>query len=136
VLEFSDGMANALWYHRKPEHIANRAYCNRMGNGDEASGDGWAHRGFGLIQLTGTENQTMYANDVGDLSLIEHPEKIAEPYHAAISACWFFGEFKHLNELSDPGTPEALRRVTFRVNGGYNGLPDRESIWGQAMKVL
>lgn len=76
-------------YAHKPQRIANRIYANRMGNGDEASGDGWKHRGMGLIQLTGKDNQDDFADFIGDKAVKTNPELISEDY-AIISAYYFF----------------------------------------------
>jgi len=81
----------AYQYQRNPEKIANHAYANRMGNGDEASGDGWKHRGFGFIQLTGKLNQDDFANHIGDPNVKVNPELIATEY-AFESAKYFFDE--------------------------------------------
>ena len=76
-------------YAHKPEAIANRAYASRMGNGDEASGDGWKYCGRGLIQLTGKDNYTAFADSIGIT-----PEEVSDYVQtfegAAQSACWFW----------------------------------------------
>lgn len=113
----------ALSYARQPEKIANRVYANRMGNGDEQSGDGWKFRGRGLIQLTGRNNYKEFDNFVND-NILENPDLVSGKY-ALISAAWFFND-NGINKVSDLGaTDEVVRQVTRQVNGGLNGLPDR-----------
>ena len=110
--------ATASAYARKPEKIANRVYADRMGNGNEASGDGWKFRGRGLIQLTGKDNYKAYARSkhcVGDL--MGHPEWLCKYPGALKSAMWYWQEHG-LNELADRDNVEA---VTRKVNGGFNG---------------
>ena len=110
----------AAQYHRKPEHIANRAYANRMGNGPEASGDGWKYRGRGLIQLTGKDNYQL-ASDALRADLVANPDAVTEPAMAALTAAWFWN--KHgLNELADKGENETISK---RINGGTHGMDDR-----------
>jgi len=78
-------------YQRNPERIANHVYANRMGNGNEASGDGWKHRGFGFIQLTGKLNQNSFSEHIGDPEIKQNPQLIATQY-AFESAKYFFDE--------------------------------------------
>ena len=118
-------------YARKPEMIANRVYSSRMGNGDEASGDGWKYRGRGLIQLTGKTNYTWFA-----ASLEISPEEAAEYTQtfegAAQSACWFW-ETNKLNQYADTGD---ILTMTKRINGGTIGLEDRKKHYAHALHVL
>jgi putative chitinase len=108
-------------YHRNPEAIANRAYRDRMGNGDEASGDGWKFRGRGAIQLTGRNNYTAFANDVGmDVeSVVEYLETLKG---AVESACWFW----HKNGLNALADERDNTKMTKKINGGTIGLEDRK----------
>jgi len=110
----------ALEYERQPEKIANRVYANRMGNGDEASGDGFKYRGRGLIQLTGCNNYTSFANDIG-LSMDETIEYLETYEGAAMSAGWFWWK-NNLNQWADQ---EDMLNLTKRINGGTIGLQDR-----------
>jgi putative chitinase len=111
-------------YARNPEKIANKVYANRMGNGDEKSGDGFKHRGFGYLQTTGKENQYAFADFIGDQEIKTNPELIATKYPLA-SAGFFFWKNK-LWTICDKGVnDEAITSVTKRVNGGTIGLPDR-----------
>lgn len=116
---------DALKYERKPEKIANHVYCNRMGNGDEASGDGWKYRGRGYIQLTGKENYGKFSKDLsGGVDLVERPEFVATRY-PLLSAAWFF-KTKGLNEIADRGDDdEIVKKITSKVNGGLKGLDER-----------
>jgi len=110
-------------YARQPEKIANRVYGGRMGNGDEASGDGWKHRGFGFIQLTGKDNHRAFDKTVDD-DIMENPSLIATKYPLTSAA--FFFQKNNLWSICDKGaTDEVVAEVTKRVNGGHIGLPDR-----------
>lgn len=122
---------DALAHERKPEMIANKVYANRMGNGDEKSGDGWSYRGRGLIQLTGKENYTKFAESVKK-PLKETVEYLETPEGAVESAAWFWSKNK-LNELCDK---DDFTGVTKRINGGVNGLADRKHHYELALKVL
>jgi len=124
-------MATAKAYEKKPEKIANKIYADRMGNGNEASGDGWRYRGRGLIQLTGKTNYTWFA-----ASLEISPEEAAEYTQtfegAAQSACWFW-ETNKLNQFADSGD---IVTMTKRINGGTIGLDDRIKHYEHALHVL
>ena len=110
-------------YARNPQKIANRVYSSRMGNGDEASGDGWKHRGFGFIQLTGKDNHRDFDKTVDD-DIMANPSLIATKYPLA-SAAWFFWK-NNLWSICDQGaTDQVVAAVTKRVNGGTHGLPER-----------
>jgi len=114
--------AVAEQYARQPERIANRVYANRMGNGNEASGDGWRFIGRGLIQTTGKNNYRATSQALfGDDRLLEQPEMLEHPRWAVESACYFW-KANNLNALADKNDIEA---VTRRINGGLNGLADR-----------
>jgi putative chitinase len=111
-------------YARNPEKIANRVYANRMGNGDEKSGDGYKHRGFGYLQTTGKENQYAFADFIGDQAIKQTPELIATKYPLA-SAGFFFWKNK-LWSICDKGIgDDVVTMVCKRVNGGTIGLQDR-----------
>jgi putative chitinase len=132
----SDQMAQS--YGGKPEKIANFVYSNRMGNGDEASGDGWRFHGRGLIQLTGRANYTKCANALG-LDLTAHPELLLSPNDAALSAAWFW-HINDLNSLADQalGTQasDKMSLITKRINGGVFGLKERLAYWERAKLAL
>jgi putative chitinase len=108
-------------YARKPEKIANRVYASRMGNGNEASGDGWKFRGRGLIQLTGKENYQKFSDENG-IDCVKNPDLLLQPEMALTSACWFWKK-KNLNEFADK---DDIIMITKRINGGTNGLNDRQ----------
>lgn len=140
---FSDD-ATAAAYAMQPERIANRVYADRMGNGDEASGDGWRYRGRGLIQLTGRDNYRLASRllPVGP-DFEATPDRAAEPGCAVeIAAAWW--QHCGLNELCDAlagaqdeaAEFEAFRRIVRRVNGGYNGLAVRWTLYKRAKLYL
>ena len=113
----------AAQYERKPEMIASRVYGGRMGNGDEASKEGFKFRGRGYIQLTGKSNYTNFTKFIGE-DCIANPDLVATKYPLA-SAAFFFDSNK-LWSICDKGATDAdVTAVTKRVNGGTIGLPDR-----------
>lgn len=121
----------AAQYARKPERIASRVYGGRMGNGPESTGDGWKYRGRGLIQCTGFRNYSACSDFLfGDNRLAETPELLTEAKYAILSACWFW-TVNRLNDYADD-----VVQTTKIVNGGKNGLADREEIYAHAMSVL
>ena len=121
----------AQQYERKPQMIANRVYANRMGNGDEASGDGFKYRGRGLIQLTGKTNYTWFAASL-EISAEEAAEYTQTFEGAAQSACWFW-ETNKLNKEADAGD---IKLMTRKINGGFIGLDDRIKHYKHALHVL
>lgn len=115
--------ALAKEYERKPVKIASKVYANRMGNGDEASGDGFKFRGRGYIQLTGKTNYSLFTKIIGE-DCVANPDLVATKYPLA-SAAFFFNNNK-LWAVCDKGTSDAtVTGVTKVVNGGTNGLPER-----------
>ena len=115
----------------KQEAIANKVYANRMGNGDESSGDGFRYCGRGLIQLTGKDNYTWFAASIG-ISPDEASEYLQTFEGAAQSACWFW-ETNNLNQWADKGD---ILTLTKRINGGTIGLEDRIKHYEHALHVL
>jgi putative chitinase len=115
----------------KQQAIANRIYANRMGNGDESSGDGFAFRGRGLIQLTGKTNVTNFADSIS-ITPEEAIEYLETFEGAAQSACFFWEQAK-LNEFADKGD---ILTLTKRINGGTIGLNDRIKHYNHALKVM
>jgi len=115
----------------KAEAIANRIYANRMGNGDEASGDGYRYCGRGLIQLTGRNNYEAFAD-----SIESTPEEVSEylqTFEGAVqSACWFW-ESNNLNQFADT---DDIKTMTRRINGGFIGLEDRIKHYEHAKHVF
>jgi putative chitinase len=118
-------------YAMNPEKIANRAYADRMGNRDEASGDGWKYIGRGLIQLTGKNNYVAYSLAC-DNEALQHPEIVEQPKYAAESAGWFWS-VNRLNQLADAQDITGMCR---RINGGLNGLDDRQMKYSQIMSYF
>ena len=127
---FSDrDTANA--YAKQPVKIANRVYASRMGNGDEASGDGYRYCGRGLIQLTGKTNYDWFAASL-EISATEASEYLETFEGAAQSACWFW-ESNNLNVEADAGD---IKKMTKKINGGYIGLDDRIKHYEHALHIL
>lgn len=123
----------AKQYAHRPMEIANYVYANRMGNGDEDSGDGWRFRGRGLIGVTGKDNYQKYADSdfcVGDL--MSHPEWLSE-YPGCQKASMFFWYSNDLNRFADN---DDIRGLSKAVNGGTIGLSNRMYLYRQAKKVL
>ena len=115
--------AKAKEYERKPEKIANLVYGGRMGNGPEASGEGFKFRGRGYIQLTGKDNYKAFDAVVPE-DILTNPDLVATKY-PLLSAAWFFHK-NGLHKIADKGATDAVvTEVTKRVNGGTIGLADR-----------
>jgi putative chitinase len=125
----TDEIANK--YARHPDMIANKVYANRMGNGNEESGDGWKYRGRGIIQCTGKDLYKTLS-DAFNIDLIADPDLLMEMPYAAMSAGWFFNK-KALNALADA---KDYKEMTRRINGGFNGLDDRIAKINKALEVL
>jgi putative chitinase len=123
--------ALAKQYERQPQKIANRVYANRMGNGPEESGDGWKFCGRGLIQLTGKNNYTLFAKDLG-ISLDETVAYLETAEGAVSSAGWFWDN-NNLNKICDTGDFVLL---TKRINGGTIGLADRKHHYEIALELF
>ena len=120
-------------YARQPERIANRVYASRMGNGPEASGDGWRYRGRGFIMLTGKENYERFnQSDVCTEDVVRLPDKLMKfPLNQVVSM-WFW-EQHDLNALADADDADAICR---KINGGTNGLADRKFLLRRFKKEL
>jgi putative chitinase len=118
-------------YAKQPEKIANRVYSNRMGNGDEASGDGYRYRGRGLIQLTGKDNYNACAAAL-KIDLHTDPDYLETAEGAARSAAWFWAH-NGLNKYADA---DDIVGCSKRVNGGTIGLEERAQIYEAAKSVL
>ena len=121
----------ARQYEKQPQRIANKAYASRMGNGDEASGDGWRYLGRGLIQLTGKTNYTWFAASL-EIPVEEAAEYLQTFEGAVQSACWFW-ETNNLNKEADAGD---IKTMTRKINGGFIGLEDRIKHYNHALHVL
>ena len=113
-------------YARQPEKIANRVYADRMGNGNEASGDGWKFRGRGALQLTGKTNYEAFAKYLGNNEVMENPDLVATKY--SFESAMFFFERNKLWAICDQGINDAaILALTKRINGGTHGLEDRKA---------
>ncbi|HET8688612.1 MAG TPA: hypothetical protein VFM18_18515 [Methanosarcina sp.] len=118
-------------YAHNQQGIANRAYANRMGNGNEASGDGWKYCGRGLIQITGRDNYTMFAKSI-NMSLDDAPGYLETFDGAVHSACWYW-DTHHLNTFADSSDVKAMTKA---INGGLIGLDDRIGNIRRALVIL
>jgi len=122
---------SAAAYEKQPQKIANRIYGNRMGNRDEASGDGFRFRGSGFLQLTGMNN-FYHAGQALVVDFIMQPELVRTPMYAAQTAGWFW-QTHRLNQYADSGD---ILTMTKRINGGTIGLEDRKKHIEHALHVL
>ena len=119
----TDAMAKA--YERQPQKIANRVYGGRMGNGVEASGDGWKYRGRGALQLTGKANYQAFSDYIKRPDVVTNPDLVAGEL-CFESALWFFDK-NRLWGICDQGINDAaILALTKRINGGTHGLDDRK----------
>ena len=117
--------ALAKQYERQPEKIANRVYASRMGNGDEASGDGWKYRGRGALQLTGKANYQAFADYLKKPEIMTNPDLVAT--ELAFESAIFFFDRNKLWDICDKGVnKDTILALTKRINGGTHGLADRE----------
>jgi putative chitinase len=128
----------AARYAHNPAALANYVYGGRLGNGDEASGDGWRFRGRGLVLLAGRDNYAAFARAMG-IDTVGAPDLLLDPAGAALSAAWFW-QSHGLNELADlldGDTPDgAFVQITRRIDGGTAGLPERQAYWQRAREAL
>jgi putative chitinase len=112
-------------YARQPEKIANRVYADRMGNGPEASGDGWKYRGRGALQLTGKANYKAFSEYLNKPEIMDNPDLVATTY--AFESAMFFFDKNKLWSICDQGINDAaILALTKRINGGTHGLDDRK----------
>ena len=118
-------------YARQPEKIANRVYANRLGNGDEGSGDGWRYRGRGFIQITGKDNYSEAGKSL-NLDLVGKPELAADLKVGARIAGWYWTKYG-LNSYADN---RQFDTITKKINGGLNGLYERQAYYKKAKEVL
>lgn len=115
----------ALQYERKPEKIANKVYASRMGNGNEASGEGWKYRGRGALQTTGKSNYQDFANFMQMPEIMTNPDLVATKY--ALASAAFFFKKNSLWGICDQGaSDEVVTKLTKRINGGTIGLIERK----------
>lgn len=125
-------LADATKLCRNPEALANRVYANRLGNGDESSGDGWLYRGRGLFQLTGRANY-MAAGEALGAPYKAQPELVAHPEHAAMTAGWYWAA-SGLNDLADSAQIDAITR---RINGpAMVAADERRSLFDEALRAF
>jgi hypothetical protein len=123
--------ADAKAFHRQPQKIANRVYANRMGNGSEASGDGWKYRGRGPLQITGRANYQA-CSELLNVDLVANPDLAATPAAGFRTA----GLFWRRNKLNDLADQQQFKTITLRINGGLNGLDDRLVYYNRAKTAL
>lgn len=124
-------LASAAPYVGNPKALASRVYAGRLGNGDEASGDGWKYRARGLIGITFHDNYLLCGLAL-DLPLLEDPDQLKLTENAAASAAWFWWN-RNLNPLA---SDTDIRDETRAVNGGSNGLEDRERYYARFRQAL
>lgn len=123
--------ALAAQHAHKPETIANHVYANRLGNGNEASGDGWKYRGRGSIMDTGKANYQRLM-DVTSVDVITRPELVAQPAMAFKAGALFWSD----HNLNDYGDMRDIAGSTRVINGGYNGLADRTKLYAACCKAF
>jgi len=124
-------MEIAQRYARNPKALANNVYANRMGNRDEASGDGYRFRGRGCIQTTG-HSAYFHAGQALGVDFVMQPDLVAMPKYAALTAGFFWDTHK-LNAFADS---QDYVTMTKRINGGTIGLDDRKAHIAHALAVL
>lgn len=118
-------------YEHAPERLANYVYANRMGNGDEGSGDGWRFHGRGPIQLTGRRNYAACGTDIGE-GLLVVPDLLLSPLVGIRSALWFW-KMMNLDEIDDD---RDVKLETHRINGGETGIDRRQQYYNHCLKIL
>lgn len=126
-------------YTHHSKNLGSYVYANKLGNGDEASGDGYKYRGRGLIQLTGKANYKAFQNKHNKLdpkdkqSFIKDPGLLASNKKYAVESAFYFWSANHINAVADNGT---VKSVTKKVNGGYNGLAERKKLYNSLACML
>lgn len=134
---FTPALAKA--YARKPENIANRVYANRMGNGDEASGDGWKYRGRGAIQITGKDNYKALSKDTG-IDYVNNPQLLLNEADSLIGALWYWQK-TNLNKYADQDNLDAISdlinigRIT-ATKGDSHGYESRKKLLEKNKKIF
>lgn len=122
---------SSINYARQPQKIANRVYANRMGNGSEASGDGWKYRGRGFIQLTGKNNYILLSKDTR-IDFLNNPDLLLQEANSMIAACWFW-HYNKINEIADKNDLIGVRK---KVNGGIIGLKECQTLFSEVEKLI
>lgn len=120
-------------YARRPKRIANRVYADRMGNGSEMSGDGWRYRGRGYIQITGYRTYSELSDNLG-IDLLSNPDLVATQYPLASALAYF--KINNLWAICTTADNNTVRKLTRRINGGYNGLADRTELFHKYYWIL
>lgn len=123
-------VVRASEYARNRKRIGSRVYANRMGNGNEASGDGYRYRGRGLIQLTGKNNYRKFGKWLG-IDILSSPELVATEY--AVASAVFYWDTNNLNRYADKNNHSGLTKA---INGGYNGLKDRRMLFNKVYRAI
>lgn len=124
-------IAKAITLTKNPKGLANAVYSNRMGNGDEASGDGWKYRGRGAIQLTGRDNYEAASKATGR-PYLDQPDLVAQPSDACLTAAWFWHEHG-CNALADTSQIDA---ITARINPAMAGKEDRREWFRESLTAF
>lgn len=126
-----DEIEFARKYAMNPKALANRAYAGRLGNGDEASGDGWRYRGRGPIQITFRDNYRLYGEAIGE-DLVNKPDDLLIPRTGAAASCAYF-QVNGCNELADVSN---IAAITKKINPGMAGLIERTALTNHTRKIL
>lgn len=120
--KYFKSLNEAKKYERKPQAIANKVYANRMGNGNEESGDGWKYRGRGFIQITGKDNYRVLSLDT-NINYLDNPDLLLTEADSLISALWYWNKIS-ANSKADK---DDIVSITKGINGGLNGIEDRKN---------
>jgi putative chitinase len=126
--------AAAAPYAHLPQKLANHVYAARLGNGDEASGDGWRYRGRGLLQITGRANYQIVSGALNH-GFVDNPDDLGTVSWAALAAAHYWRSHG-LNVLADLGTDASFIAITRAINGGEAGLDSRRLYWTRARAAL
>ena len=131
-------LEEAKEYEYKGGKIANKVYSNRMGNGDEQSGDGYRYRVRGLSQLTGKNNYLKVSKWYNDSKIfVDSPDLLLQPQFAVLSA-FFYWDFNNLNSyiVDNENAYNICKCITKKINGGYNGLEERFKLYLKISGIL
>lgn len=124
-------VAAATPYAHNPEKLANFVYANRLGNHDEASGDGWRYRGRGPIQITGFANYSVLYKEL-NIPVLSNPDILANPQYGFLSSAWYWDKRK-LNPIADRGDFKLITRL---INGGLTNYNQRLAYYNKLKRVL
>lgn len=134
-------LEKAKEYAHNPEKLANNVYANRMGNGNEASGDGWKYRGRGYIGLTGKSNYSDFNRyDLCTEDVLKNPDKVAVYPLNQLCAMWFWERY-NLNSIADrdtggTGSEKIVEEITRKVNGGLIGIAERKYYYRRFARIF